>query len=393
MPSSRRRLPARLAVVAGLAGAAGVVSVPACTCATPSAEIDGGDLLGVFSHDLSRDGGRDGAADGGPRRGRGKHPRNAGDAGPAPASSAGAPGTPIEGARAPIEGACVAVEGTPDHDIRRTLGRPPCRGAQILEWKDAEGAPRYACVVSPPGVETRAPLPLIVFFHDPDDDPSSVDKKTALRKSGASLDLSGDPAHTGFIVLAPQGRHLHGGKRGSVFDTDYTGADNVDVATVDHFVAELDGKGLVDHRRVYTLGASYGGHMAATYAMMRADRVAAFAAFATDAPRASWSCGGPPPPGLVVYRACDGFFSCESVERWLRARDAAEAETAWLRLGAGNEEEPSCETRNRCTPKRSEGNHHRWPKGREGDILAFFARHTLYLGASAPAADTPPDDP
>ena len=127
------------------------------------------------------------------------------------------------------------------------------------------------------------------------------------------------------------------------------------MAAVDHFIAELDAKGLVDHRRVYTLGASYGGHMAATYAMMRADRVAAFAAFATDAPSAAWSCGGPPPPGMVIYRACDGFFSCESVERWLRARDAVQAETAWLRLGAGNEEEPSCATRNKCTPRALRG--------------------------------------
>jgi poly(3-hydroxybutyrate) depolymerase len=247
----------------------------------------------------------------------------------------------------------------------------------VLEWKDAEGAPRYACVVAPPGAETRAPLPLVVFFHDPEDDPSAVHKKTALPKLGATYGLSGDPAHTGFIVLAPQGRHIGGGKRGSAFDTDYTGPDNVDVATVDHFIAELDGKGLVDHRRIYTLGASYGGHMAATYAMMRPDRVAAFATFAADAPKASWSCGGPPPPGLVIYRACDGYFSCESVERWLRARDGVQAETPWLRLGAGNEEEPSCAPRNKCTPKRSEGNHHRWPKGREGDILAFFARHAL----------------
>ena len=80
------------------------------------------------------------------------------------------------------------------------------RGAQVMEWKDGEGSPRYACVVSPPGVETRAPLPLIVFFHDPGDDPSAVHKKTGLPKSAASFDLSGDPAHTGFIVLAPQGR-------------------------------------------------------------------------------------------------------------------------------------------------------------------------------------------
>jgi poly(3-hydroxybutyrate) depolymerase len=376
MPRARLA-PLRLALVAA-AALAGGASTPACRCVTPSAEIDGGDLMNVFAHDA----GTDGAADAGAKRGRGK--RRDGGVPVAAVTDAGAPAASV---RAPVEGVCVTPEGTPDHDIRRTIGRPACRGAQVLEWKDAEGAPRYACVVSPPGVETRAPLPLIVFFHDPEDDPSAVHKKTSLPKSGATFNLSGDPAHTGFVVLAPQGRHLHGGKRGSVFDSDYTGADNVDVATVDHFVAELDAKGLVDHRRVYTLGASYGGHMAATYAMMRPDRVAAFAAYATDAPIASWSCGGPPPPGLVLYRACDGFFSCESVERWLRLREAAGAETPWIRLGAGNEEEPSCATRNKCTPKRSEGNHHRWPKGREGDILAFFARHALGGPGSAEPAD------
>jgi poly(3-hydroxybutyrate) depolymerase len=376
MPRSRSP---RLAVAA-LALLGSALPAASCTCSTPSADLDGGDLMGVFAHDAGLDGGPDGGA----RRPRLKHPR---DAGAPDAAAANGPADPAAASvRAPVEGVCVAEEGQPDRDIRRTLGRPPCRGAQVMEWKDAEGAPRYACVVAPSGVETRAPLPLIVFFHDPDDDPSAVDKKTTLRKLGAGYSLTGDPAHTGFVVLAPQGRHIGGGKRGAAFDTAYTRPDNVDVATVDHFIAELDAKGLVDHRRIYTLGASYGGHMAATYAMMRADRVAAFAAFATDAPQASWSCGGPPPPAMVVYRACDGLFSCESVERWLRARDGAQAETAWLRLGAGNEEEPSCAPRNKCTPKRSEGNHHRWPKGREGDILAFFAKHAL---GAAPAA--PPD--
>jgi pimeloyl-ACP methyl ester carboxylesterase len=215
-----------------------------------------------------------------------------------------------------------------------------------------------------------------------------IDKRTAFRKLGGTFPLTGDPAHTGFIVLAVQGRALEGASPGGVFDPDYTGPENVDVAATDHFIDELDGRGLLDHRRIYTAGASYGGHMAATYAMMRADRIAAFAAFATDAPRAAWSCAGPPPPAIVLYRACDGFFACESVERWLRQRDAAGAETAWVRLGAGNEEEPNCALPKKCSDVKGAANHRRWPKGREDDILRFFARHSL-----GPAPGAPPSPP
>jgi hypothetical protein len=331
--------------------------------------------MGVFARDASAD-----ASDDAARRDGGRAPKDGG-----PDADAAPPPVVDASVRPPTEGACVRESGAPNREVRRVVGRPACRGAQVLEWKDSEGAPRYACVIAPSGVETRAPLPLVIFFPDGEDDPTAVDKETGLRKLASSTNLSGDPAHTGFVVLAVQGRHIKKGKHGSIFDTDYTGPDNVDVATVDHFLAELEGRGLVDKRRIYTLGASHGGHMAATYAMMRADRVAAFATFAADAPSAEWSCAGPPPPAMVVYRACDGFFSCESVERWLRARDALSAETAWLRLGAANDEEPNCAVKNKCTPQKSEANHHRWPKGREGDLLRFFGRHAL--GAVAPMAD------
>lgn len=374
MSGGRKPAVAPRLVAAALIGALAAAGVVAA-CSPPSSEIDGGDLLGVFTPDASADGGLDASA----RRDAGKK-----DGGLDAAAQASLDAS----VRAPIEGVCVTEEGAPNREIRRVLGRPACRGSQVMEWKDAEGAPRYACSFTPPGVETRAPLPLLVFFPDGEDDPTAVDKKTNLRKLGASFSLSGDPSHQGFVVLAVQGRHIQRGKHGAMFDTDYTGPGNVDVATVDHFIGEIAARGLVDARRVYTLGAAYGGQMAATYAMMRPDRVAAFGAYAADAPRAAWSCAGPPPPGIVVYRACDGFFSCESVERWLRARDSASAETAWLRLGSQGEEEPSCAVKNKCTPLKSEGNHRRWPKTREIDVLKFFARHAL--GASAaPVKDEP----
>jgi hypothetical protein len=79
----------------------------------------------------------------------------------------------------------------------------------------------------------------------------------------------------------------------------------------------------------------------------------------------------------VVYRACDAVFSCESVERWLRARDAAAAETSSLRLGEAARDEPHCALRNRCSELKGSSHHARWPKPREADLLRFLAGHAL----------------
>ena len=48
--------------------------------------------------------------------------------------------------------------------------RPACRDEQILEGRDADGSPRYACVMAR-GADARAPLPLIVLFHGPEGTP------------------------------------------------------------------------------------------------------------------------------------------------------------------------------------------------------------------------------
>lgn len=346
--------------------------------------MDGNDLLGVFERDA-------GAADDGGTPAQARRGEGPG------ATAVPEPTKPPE-TRQPTEGSCVAEQGSPRRELRKTLRRPPCRAAQVLETRDAEGSPRYACVITPPGVETRAPLPLIVFFHAEGDTPTSVDKKTGLRKLGASFNLTGDPAHAGFIVLAPQGRAFkspsqaereRGGSTHTPiapFDAEFTGESNVDVTTVDHFIDELLARKLVDPRRIYALGASYGGHMAATYAMLRADRIAAFATYGSDSPPAEWACPGPPPPAMVVYRACDDLFPCESVERWLRARDALSSHTPFLRLDEANRDEPHCALRRRCTAKKGALNHARWPKSRETDILRFFAGHALAVAPTSPTS-------
>lgn len=248
----------------------------------------------------------------------------------------------------------------------------------MLEWRDPTGAPRYACLYTPSELSRRGELPLLVFFHGTGpglDDPSSIAKITDLRKHMGEADMTRE-GRRGFVVLGIQGRALEGSSA-LTFDTEHTAPDNVDRIVVDHFIDKVAERKLVDARRIYAVGMGKGGEMAVTYSMLRADRVAAFAAFAPLTPRAEWICPGPPPPGLVLYRACDKIASCETVEQWLLDRDAQRADTKRVRLGDAGAEEPSCTVRNKCTPKKAEANHHRWPKGREKEVLGFLGGYVL----------------
>ncbi|MBK8254519.1 MAG: prolyl oligopeptidase family serine peptidase [Polyangiaceae bacterium] len=347
-------------------------------CSSPSEAIDGGDLLGVYDKDAGSDAAVQSDA---------KPPKDGGK----PAKVPTVPTGPTK-ERRPVTGTCVAKQGEADHELRRTLGRPACRTDEIIETKDTDGSPRYACLLGTRGAEARAPLPLVIFFHGPEGTPAQVDKRTAWRKLAAKFDVSGDAAHPGFVLLMPQGRLLKRDKTGAIFDSDFVGENNVDVAFVDALVADLQKRGLIDKKRVYTLGESKGGLMAATYAMLRADKVAAFAAFASEAPPASWTCtDAAPPPALLLYRACDSVTPCDSVEAWARAREKQGAETVSIRLGDANDLELHCALKNKCTKNKGKANHERWPKGREEDILRFFAKHALSSDAADPAERVAPD--
>ena len=80
---------------------------------------------------------------------------------------------------------------------------------------------------------------------------------------------------------------------------------------------------------------------------------------------------------MVAYRACDAAVKCEDTEAWLLDRDEERAETRRLRLGESDREEPSCAVKNKCSAKKGEAHHQRWPKGREKDFLAFLGAHSL----------------
>ena len=374
-----KRGPLGLAVAAGLAAAYATFSLAAgmgaSGCDTPASHVDGGDLMGVFDRDAAH-------ADGGiVAIGSGK----AADAGPADANVDAARDAAVDAPpeedtklRAPDPSGCVGVEGQPAASVRRTLGRPACRGGDVLEWRDPSGEPRYACVFSPNDADKRAPLPLVVFFHGETpglDDPGSIAKQTSLRAAADTFDLGGGPDHRGFVLLVVQGRAV--GKSGASYDVGYSGRDNLDRVTADHFVDVLDKRGLVDATRTYSAGFGRGGQMAIGYAMMRADRIAAFAVYAAPPPTIAWQCPGPPPPGTVIYRACDARTSCNDVESWIHSREAAGAETRSVRLGEDAHEEPNCAVSEKCTKKKGESTHERWPKGHEKEMLGFLSKHAL----------------
>lgn len=265
--------------------------------------------------------------------------------------------------------------GRPSPVDSRRAKRPACRGAEIIEHGAADGTPRYACVFRPAAIEKRAPLPLVVFFPGQDETPTKVARETGLRKLLETVDLAGDPGHLGFILLAPQARRLDGRIR---FDVEHISDENEDAVATDRFIEVVAKRGWIDRRRIYAVGDGVGGEMAALYAMLRPNRVAAFASYAGNAGGLKWTCSEEPPPAAIVYRACDTISKCLEMEQWLRRREEAHAPTMSLRLGAFDRLEPSCDLdRSQCKQNKGTANHLRWPKGKERELLGFLGRYSL----------------
>lgn len=361
---SRRRARSERAVARRLLVAT-LTALAFAGCDTPSSHVDGGELHGVFEHDASADGSARPAASAGALRGK----RDAGGAHRLPALR-----------RPPVPGPCVRAstqalpEAPKSRPGERPARRPACRGARVLEWRDAARNPRYACVTGPREAAERAPLPLLLFLHGEYDTPRAVGRKTGLRKRNEKADLTGDPQRRGFLILAPQGRRMQGKLQ---FSTVPASPDNIDVQTIDHFFDVLQGEGLVDRRRVYAVGDSEGARMAQLYAYLRPDRIAAVGLYGGFASDLAWSCAATPPPTMVIYRACDAVTPCAEVERWLEQQSGREQTLVGLRLGAANSAEPNCTLAKRCRRTAGQANHHRWPKRREPELLEFLGRYQL----------------
>ena len=186
----------------------------------------------------------------------------------------------------------------PDNTVTSCSG-----GTTIGPWADGDGTPRHACLYEPSFASAAKPLPLVVYLHPSLFTADTIPSATNLLSFRDSANVSGDPSRPGFILLAPQGRatthyYPQPDDRGIGWDNWYrqlepsggarvvdgvTYPQNVDAATIDHFIAEEVATGKVDTRRIYVTGWSNGAAMGYLYALNR-PQIAAAAVYTAPNP-------------------------------------------------------------------------------------------------------------
>lgn len=201
-------------------------------------------------------------------------------------------------------------------------------GGRRLDWVDPSGEARRACLITPPNAPAGVPLPLLVWLH-PSLFPQDSIVLTGIIEQMGRADLTGDPARRGFALLLPAGRdteHFYPfpDNRGLGWDNWYrnfergTPALNVDVATIDHFIAAAKAATPVDPKRVYLSGWSNGAAMAQLYAL-NTPGIAAAAVYSSPDPYRDIKdpCAQAPfatqlTPLMDIHNACDILGICQT---------------------------------------------------------------------------------
>jgi poly(3-hydroxybutyrate) depolymerase len=186
-------------------------------------------------------------------------------------------------------GSAVAASGCgPFGDPPQTLIMnevPNCIGGTRLgPWNDSDGTPRYACLYAPASASASNKLPLLVWIH-----PSLVtaDSITSTNILLFQNNFSLSAGTTGFVVLTPEGRdttHFYPApdNQGPGWDNWYrqfspgtvkvggvSYPENVDAATIDHFIGVVQAGGTVLTDRTFVSGWSNGSAMSYIYALNR----------------------------------------------------------------------------------------------------------------------------
>ena len=308
---------------------------------------------------------------------------------------------------------------------------PSCMGGQLLgPWNDSDGTPRYSCLYESSNASTLNTLPLIVFLH-PSLFSADALRLTNILDSLDTADVSDNPSRLGFIVLAPQGRnttHFYpsGDDQGLGWDNWYRQVnpfgdvfrdavlyrENVDAATVDHFIAQEVATGKVERNRIYLTGWSNGSAMAYLYGTSRLN-VAAIAPYSSPDPWQAFNdpcpqppvAGVPPSPGQLqifnplaptmhVHNACDIAGICPNGELMgqqllLAGVSVQDTILDWSGTPFPGQTpgpvvtttcDPACGTNplgeeNFFFSAEGTQNHIRWPFNQTAAMLDFFRRH------------------
>jgi dienelactone hydrolase len=307
-------------------------------------------------------------------------------------------------------------------------GKPVCGNGRMLgPWKDSDGTDRYACVYEPASVKPGRRLPLLVYLH-PSLFGTWTIKYTNLLDLQRTDSLSaGDSPAAGYVILAPEGRkttHRYPwpDNSGIGWDNWYrqlnpagdvrVGAtvyrENVDAATIDHFIAEAAAGGNIDTRRIYVAGWSNGAAMAILYAVNRPDVSAAAVYSAPDPfgamtdrcaqkPVDSVSSGdaevriyNPRAAIMNVHNACDVSGICPNGEKLAAELQAAGVDFDDVILDASGRRVEACVDECGVNPNGGLSffhhpiswwtglrHHQKWPRSWWPRMLQFLRSHPL----------------
>lgn len=322
-------------------------------------------------------------------------------------------------------GACGPFGNAPAGKVSEV--HPNCGDGKLLgPWKDADGVDRYACLYVPDSPGANRKLPMVVYMH-PSLFPAGWITQTNILAYMNSASLSGDPRNAGYIVLAPEGRNtthyypfpdsqgvgwdnwyrqLSPGGAVKVGGTEY--AENVDAATIDHFIAEQVMAGNADTDRIYVTGWSNGAAMAYLYALNRSAIAAAavysgpdpFGAFNDPCPQVPVAHApandrevqifNPHVPIMHVRNSCDIGGMCPSGEKLDAELRQAGVATEDMILDDSGRRVKECTSSCGTNPMGETSafanpigaavglkNHTRWPLEWTETMLVFFREHPL----------------
>jgi hypothetical protein len=302
---------------------------------------------------------------------------------------------------------------------------PFCTGGTVLgSWNDSDGTPRYSCLYEPMTASPLNTLPLVVYLHPSLVTADSLEFGTDILAFLNTGNLSDNSSKLGFIALAPEGRnttHFYPApdQQGPGWDNWYrqfspTGdvtkngtlfKENVDAATIDHFIAQEVATGKVDTNRIFITGWSNGAAMAFIYGLSRPN-IAAIAPYSAPDPFQAFNDPCPqvpvakPPTNITqlqiynpqlpanhVHNNCDIAGICpngEFLESGLLPLgvcvqdsiiDANQAPTNGCLDACGTN--PDADPSNPLGITLGTANHIRWPTVWTPSILDFFRRHPL----------------